>query len=171
MADRMLIPADPVRAGAKPPGRIKSSVLRWLGVEITARDGDFWRAWHSNSDSGTVVTADAALQISAVWACVRLISQTIATLPLFLYKRDANDRRVLARDHDLFAMLHSTPNPTSTAVVFWESVVASLLLRGTAIVEQKRFKGTTRALKFLPIDRVKVPTSSSEMQKRMKASH
>lgn len=154
MSERMMAPAEPRHAEAGRPRGFKSTIQRWLGIEVTPKDGDFWRAWYGTNDGGVVVTPDLALQISTVWACVRLISQTIATLPLFLYRRDANDRRDVARDLDLFTMLHSAPNPDSTAVVFWEAIVSALLLRGVAVVEKRRYAGRVVALKFLAPDRV-----------------
>lgn len=74
---------------------------------------------------------DTALKLSTVWACVRLISETIATLPLLMYQRDG-EGRVLARDHPLFSLIHDSPNADMTAVEFWEAVVSQLCLWGNA---------------------------------------
>lgn len=74
---------------------------------------------------------DAALQLSTVFACVRLIAETISTLPIFLYKR-IGERRVLAREHPLFTLLHDSPNADMTAVEFWEAIVSQLCLWGNA---------------------------------------
>lgn len=84
---------------------------------------------------------DRALQLSTVWSCVRLISGTISTLPLFLYERtttDGQDTRRPAREHPLYDLLHRSPNADMTAVEFWESVVASLLTWGNAYVLKTR---------------------------------
>ena len=138
-------------------GRIKASVLKWLGVPVTLSDGDFWAAYYGTDASGKPINIDAALQVSTVWACVRLISQAISTLPLFLYRRDGgpeSKRRQVARNHPLFPLIHSLPNKNSTAVVFWEAIVASLLLRGAAYVEMRVIGGVLRGLIFLDPDRV-----------------
>lgn len=74
---------------------------------------------------------DAALQLGVVWACVRLIAETIATLPLITYK-NVGERRMVAREHPLYSILHDSPNADMTAVEFWEAVVAQLCLRGNA---------------------------------------
>lgn len=93
---------------------------------------------------------DRALQLSTVWACVRLISGTISTLPLFLYERtttNGQDTRRVAREHPLYALLHNSPNADMTAVEFWEAVVVGLLTWGNAYVLKTRgYSGTIVAL-------------------------
>ena len=74
---------------------------------------------------------DTALKLSTVWACVRLIAETIATLPLLVYERDGEGRKV-AREHPLFSILHDSPNADMTAVEFWEAVVSQLCLWGNS---------------------------------------
>ena len=107
----------------------------WFGKTIRLTDGDFWAAFMGReSSSGKIVTVDSAMQLSAVWACVRLIAETVATLPLGLYRRAADGGREAATDHALYDLLHHQPNADMTAVQFWEAVVASLLLRGNAFV-------------------------------------
>lgn len=87
----------------------------------------------SESDAGPAVSPRTALQLATVWACVRLISETIATLPLLVYQRNsADDGRSVARNHPLYAILHDSPNANMTAVEFWEAVVAQLCLWGNA---------------------------------------
>ena len=74
---------------------------------------------------------NAALQLSTVWACVTLIAETIATLPLITYKT-VGDRRLAAEDHPLYTILKDSPNADQTAVEFWEAVIAQLCLRGNS---------------------------------------
>ncbi|EPN4471540.1 phage portal protein, partial [Yersinia enterocolitica] len=71
----------------KHPGRVKSALLNWLGVPISLTTGTFFQEWFGTSSSGKVVTADKVIQLAAAWACVRLISESVSTLPLKLYKR------------------------------------------------------------------------------------
>lgn len=82
--------------------------------------------------SGERVSVDSALQLETVWACVRLIAGTIATLPAQLFLRDAKGRGTIAYDHPLYPILHDQANYDMTAVVFWEALVACLLLWGNA---------------------------------------
>lgn len=80
---------------------------------------------------------DHALQLSTIWACVRLISGTISTLPLFVYERtetNGRETRAVAREHPLYALLHDSPNADMTAVEFWECAVMGLLLWGNTYV-------------------------------------
>src|SRR5690606_40453526 len=119
----------------KKPGRVKSALLNWLGVPISLTDGAFWAEWSANNNySGKNVTVNSALQLSTAWACVRLISETISTLPMSLY-HDDGDARIPARDHHLYNMLHNQPNADMMAVVFCVGVVASMVLLGDAFVE------------------------------------
>lgn len=90
------------------------------------------------SEGGRSVTPESAMTLSAYWACVRLLSQTIATLPLFLYRRDAAGQKTLARDLPLYGLIHDQPNADMTAVEFWEGVVAALCMWGNAYAEIAR---------------------------------
>lgn len=95
--------------------------------------------------SGTAVTAETALKLSAVWACVRLRSQTIASLPLHL----KSDSKELATDHHLYRILYDSPNADMTASEFWESVIVSLDLWGNAYVYITRLGGRVVSLDIL----------------------
>jgi HK97 family phage portal protein len=66
---------------------------------------------------------------------VKLISQTVATLPLMLYQRDAQDFGTVNRDHPLFPILHDSPNAEMTAVEFWEAMCGALLMWGNAYAQ------------------------------------
>jgi HK97 family phage portal protein len=132
------------------PLSIKASLQSWLGVPISLQDGAFWREWTgTGAFTGKRLTVDQALQLATVWACVRLISETLATLPLGFYSRNADGSRSEASSHPLYGLLHSQPNADMTAVVFWEVVVASMLLWGNAYVEIVRSGPTIVALHFL----------------------
>lgn len=96
-------------------------------------------------DAGEAVTDQTALGLSAVWACVNLLSGTIATLPLTVY-RDVNGERQVAREHPLYRVLHDSPNYDQTAVDFWEFVNSSLELWGNAYARVERSVGQVRGL-------------------------
>jgi HK97 family phage portal protein len=133
VASKSLVAA--ISDGLRRPVGVKASLQSWLGVPISLQDGNFWRALSGTSSwTGRQVTVDQALQLATVWACVRLISETIATLPLPLYQRNANGSRTPATNHQLYELLHDQPNADMTAAVFWEIVVSSLLLWGNAYV-------------------------------------
>ncbi|CAM3637532.1 phage portal protein [Xenorhabdus thuongxuanensis] len=79
----------------------------------------------------------SALQLSTVWACVRLLSETVSTLPLKLYKSKDDGSRELAKNHPVYAILCNRPNLEMTPSRFMLTVVASLCLRGNAFIEKK----------------------------------
>lgn len=108
--------------------RAKRWLIKSLGGAVRVLSG---RAG-GGSHSGKAVNVQTALQIATVWACVRLISETIATLPLQVYERDVKGRRTVARNHWLYDLVHSAPNANMSAVEFWEAVVAQLCLWGNA---------------------------------------
>lgn len=119
------------------PGRVKSALLNWLGVPISLTTGTFWEEWFGTSSSGKVVTADKAIQLSAVWACVRLLSESISTLPLKIYVRQPDGSRKAATDHPAYSILCRRPNSEMTPSRFMLMVVASICLRGNAFIEKK----------------------------------
>ncbi|WP_375591590.1 phage portal protein [Chitiniphilus eburneus] len=134
----------------KQPGRIKSALLGWLGVPIGLTDGAFWSGLGGASNNASqTVTVTTALQLSAVWACVRLISESIATLPLAVFRNESDGSKRPARDHDLYALLHDQPNADMTAVEFWQAFIASLLLWGNSYVEKHVSAGRVTSLEFL----------------------
>ena len=107
--------------------------------------GQWWGRQHTAqfpaAETGRAVTPEAAMTLSAFWSCVRLLSQTIATLPLFVYRRDAEGQKALARDLRLFEIMHDQPNADMTAVEFWEGCIAALCLYGNAYAEISRNLG------------------------------
>lgn len=129
--------------------RIKAAMLNWLGVPVELTNHQFWAEFGAQSHSGERVTVSAALRVSAVWACVRLLAETISTLPLMLYQR--SPERQVAYTHPLYPILHDNPNADMTAVTFWEAVVASMLLWGNAYILIHRVNGRAEisTLEFL----------------------
>jgi HK97 family phage portal protein len=121
----------------KQPGRVKSTLLNWLGVPISLTNGDFFQEWFGTSSSGKVVTADKAIALSAVWACVRLLSESVSTLPMKVYQREPDGSRKLAQNHPAYQLLCRRPNTEMTPSRFMLMVVASVCLRGNAFVEKK----------------------------------
>lgn len=121
----------------KQPGRVKSALLNWLGVPIGLTTGTFWQEWMGMSSSGKVVSADKAIHLSAVWACVRLLSESVSTLPLKVYERQPDGSRKPATNHPAYQVLCRRPNPEMTPSRFMLMLVASICLRGNAFVEKK----------------------------------
>ena len=87
--------------------------------------------YFGTSGSGKSVTVQSAIQLSTVYACVRVISETIASLPLGIYET-VNDGNEKATDHPLYRLLHDEPNSEMTSFVFREVMLAHLLLYGNS---------------------------------------
>jgi HK97 family phage portal protein len=104
-----------------------------------------------------LASAGAAVGLSATWACVQLIAGTIASLPLMVYRTDANGIRRVARDHPLYFVLHDSPNYDQTAVDFWEFMAAAVELQGNAYaLMERRSDGALNALHPIRPDPVRV---------------
>lgn len=101
------------------------------------------------------VSEETALQVSAVWACVRLISQTVASLPLNVYRRTTNGRE-LAPDHWFAELMARRPNQYQTRYEFWEHMVGNLALHGNMYAKKTVLAGRIRSL--LPLNPLQTET-------------
>ncbi|HEX7119403.1 MAG TPA: phage portal protein [Longimicrobiales bacterium] len=97
-----------------------------------------WDAFGARkATTGVRVTPENALETTTVWAAVRMISSTVATLPLVTYRHtDAGKER--AREHPVYDLLHSRPNPEMSSFIWREMTMAHLLLYGNAYAEIER---------------------------------
>lgn len=96
--------------------------------------------------AGPSVTEDNAMRSSAVYACIRIISESIASLPLVLYKQSGRNKD-RATSHPLYPILHDLANPEMTALEWRELTMAHVLLRGNAWSEKDMDSvGRVRAL-------------------------
>jgi HK97 family phage portal protein len=113
------------------------SLVSWIRRAIGLTDRESWRIVADTGNyAGKSVTVDSALQLSTVWACTRLIAETVGTLPLVLYSDDGKGRSPATGD-DLYTLLHDAPNADMTAVEFWEAVAVCLALWGNAYAEKR----------------------------------
>lgn len=90
------------------------------------------------SNSGVEVDEESSLRISAVYACVKVIAETIASLPLVLLKELSNGDNEKAKQHPLYSVLHDSPNSEMTSFTFREMLMTNLLLWGNAYALIKR---------------------------------
>lgn len=152
-------------ANNKQSGRVKSALLNWLGVPVGLTNGTFWQEWFGTSSSGKVVTADKAMQLSSVWACVRLLSESVSTLPLKIYERQSDGSRKLAQGNAAYQVLCRRPNPEMTPSRFMLMVVASICLRGNAFVEKLTIgKKLVSLVPLLPQNMVVKRLDSGQLQ-------
>lgn len=87
------------------------------------------------STSGKPVNERTALQMTAVYSCVRILSEAVAGLPLHVYRYGENGSKVKALDHPLYRLLHDEPNPEMTSFNFRETLMGHLLLYGNAYAQ------------------------------------
>jgi HK97 family phage portal protein len=112
------------------------AVTRWFrGMWITRlqqQSGPQGLTLSGQSDSGISVNVDNALRVSAVWACVMLLCETVSTLPLFVYRYDNKRNREVAYDDPLYRLLHDRPNMIMTTPVFLAAMCVNYVLRHNA---------------------------------------
>lgn len=112
--------------------------------------GGWPRYFFGAQAAGQTVNVNTALQVSAVWACVRLLSQTISTLSLDIMERQRDGTWAMARDQRLQFIVDDMPNADSTAAVFWEAMVTAMLLQGNGVAERRYdSRGVLIALEYL----------------------
>ncbi|MCX8596799.1 phage portal protein [Gilliamella sp. B3486] len=128
----------------------RNEILDTGGKTIRPSDSEFWANFFGwQSASGQNVSVKKSLKLSAVWSCVGLISDTVATLPLNLYERLPDGGRKIASDHSLQDILHNSPNYNNTPFEFWQIELAAMLLRGNAYAEIKRSANKVSSINFL----------------------
>ena len=102
------------------------------------------------STSGKSVNERSAMQMTAVYACVRILSEAIAGLPLHMYRYRDDGGKEKAIEHNLYHLLHDEPNPEMTSFVFRETLMTHLLLWGNAYAQVIR-NGKGEVLAFYPL--------------------
>ena len=135
---------------------ILSRIFRSRDAPKNATAGSGYSFLLGSSASGKAVNERSAMQITAVYSCVRILSEAVASLPLHLYKyTDTGTEK--ATEHLLYFLLHDEPNPEMTSFVFRETLMTHLLLWGNAYAQIIRNgKGEVLALYPLMPDRMNV---------------
>ncbi len=116
----------------------------WRGKRVKLTDSDFWEGFFGFPNaSGKVVTPGNAMTLDAVWACIKLLSETVGTLPCMVYNRGDDS---VAYDNPLYEIFHDLPNSEHTAVEFWEGVTNYLCRYGNAFARKVVTNGKLRSL-------------------------
>jgi HK97 family phage portal protein len=102
------------------------------GSALPPWDDYFYSRPGWDSAAGMAVTPETAMRLSAVYACIRVRSETLGSCPLIIYKRLPNGGKVRAPEHPLYQVLHNSPNQWQTSIEFIEMMQAHLDLRGNA---------------------------------------
>ncbi len=97
--------------------------------------GSAFGFYTGGSSSGKAVTERTAMQMTAVYSCVRILAEAIAGLPLHLYRYTEDGGKEKAIDHPLYLLLHDEPNPEMSSFVFRETLMTHLLLWGNAYAQ------------------------------------
>ena len=139
-----------------------SGLFRTRDAPTNRTAGSAYSFFMGGSTSGKRVNERSAMQMTAVYSCVRILSEAIASLPLHVYKYNENGGKEKAVDHPLYFLLHDEPNPEMTSFVFRETLMTHLLLWGNAYAQIIRNgKGEVVALYPLMPDRMTVNRDSN----------
>lgn len=121
-------------------------------------EGSRFRPFFGASTSNKRVSEKTAMQLTAVYACIKVLSESVAQLPLHLYiNTDEKGKRLKATEHPLYFLLHDEPNPEMSSFVFREVMMTHLLVWGNAYAQIIRNgKNEVTALYPLMADRITV---------------
>ena len=126
--------------------------------------GSAYTFFMGGSTAGKNVNERSAMQMTAVYACVRILSEAIAGLPLHMYRYKDEGGKEKAFDHTLYHLLHDEPNPEMTSFVFRETLMTHLLLWGNAYAQIIRNgRGEVIALYPLMPNRMEVNRDTNGM--------
>ncbi len=138
-----------------------SGLFRARDAPQNRTSGSAYSFFMGGSTSGKRVNERSSMQMTAVYSCVRILSEAVAGLPLHFYKYTEDGGKEKAADHPLYFLLHDEPNPEMTSFVFRETLMTHLLLWGNAYSQIIRNgKGEVIALYPLMPDRMNVERDS-----------
>lgn len=123
--------------------------------------GSTYSFFFGSTSSGKTVNERTAMQTTAVYACVRILAETIASLPLHTYMNTESGKKK-AKDHPIYYLLSDSPNPEMTSFVFRETLMGHLLLWGNSYSQIIR-NGHGKVVALYPLlpDKMKVGRSEN----------
>jgi HK97 family phage portal protein len=150
-------------------GRLTTAMRSYMSGPLNAKSPELARLWANPPvSSGVSVNEDTALNYSAVWAAVSLISSQVASLPLILYRRLEDGGKERLTGHPTYRLLHDQPNPEMSSMVFRETLQAHVLTWGNAYAEiEWRGDGRPSALWPLAPNRVIPERQAGRLQYRV----
>ena len=140
---------------------IFSGLFRSRDKPVNSTAGSSYTFYMGGSSSGKAVTERSAMQMTAVYACVRILSEAIAGLPLHMYRYKEDGGKEKAIDHPLYLLLHDEPNPEMSSFVFRETLMTHLLLWGNAYAQIIR-NGIGEVVALYPLMPNKMTVSRDE---------
>ena len=136
---------------------ILSGLFRSRDKPENRTSGSAFSFFFGGSTSGKCVNEHSAMQMTAVYSCVRILAEAVAGLPLHLYRYKEDGSKEKALTHPLYLLLHDEPNPEMSSFVFRETLMTHLLLWGNAYAQIIRNgRGEVIALYPLMPDRMAV---------------
>ena len=134
-----------------------NGLFRTRDAPTNRTSGSSYSLLMGSTTSGKRVNERTSMQMTAVYSCVRILSEAVASLPLNVYRYTDNGGKEKAIDHSLFHLLHDEPNPEMSSFIFRETLMTHLLLWGNAYAQIIRNgKGEVIALYPLMPDRMSV---------------
>ena len=139
-----------------------SGLFRSRDAPQNRTSGSGYAFYFGGTTSGKAVTERSAMQMTAVYSCVRILAEAVAGLPLHLYRYKEDGGKEKAIDHPLYLLLHDEPNPEMSSFVFRETLMTHLLLWGNAYAQIIRNgKGEVVALYPLMPNKMSVDRDAS----------
>jgi HK97 family phage portal protein len=121
-------------AGEKSMNPFKS-IFRSRDKPKNYLSSSFYSFFFGSTSSGKPVNETTAMQMTAVYSCVRILSEAVASLPLNVYRYNDSGGKERALKHPLYRLLHDEPNPEMTSFAFRETLMSHLLLWGNAYAQ------------------------------------
>jgi HK97 family phage portal protein len=151
--------------GDRAPAEERSSIES-PGVPLNAMTVMAAAGQNSQTPFG-IITPAVALTSSAVWACVRVRAETIASLPLNLYRLRPDGGKERATDHPLWSLVRNRPNGVMSSYSWRERLVYAKLLRGNSF-DYVRRNGAGVPIELVPLDPTKTGVGVQDGQKVFK---
>lgn len=115
--------------------RILQGIFKARDKPKNALGGSRYSFFFGNTSAGKPVNEHTAMQMTAVYSCVRILSETLAGLPLHVYRYNDSGGKEKYLKHPLYKLLHDEPNPEMTSFAFRETLMSHLLLWGNAYAQ------------------------------------
>ena len=129
---------------------IFSGLFKSRDKPVNRTAGSNYAFFMGGTTSGKTVTERSAMQMTAVYSCVRILAEAVAGLPLHLYRYTDGGGKEKALDHPLYRLLHDEPNPEMSSFVFRETLMTHLLLWGNAYAQVIR-NGKNESIALYPL--------------------
>ena len=114
---------------------ILSGLFRSRDKPQDRTSGSAYSFFFGGSAAGKRVNERSAMQMTAVYSCVRILAEAVAGLPLHLYRYKDDGSKEKALNHPLYLLLHNEPNPEMSSFVFRETLMTHILLWGNAYAQ------------------------------------